>query len=146
MSPRSSLFCARCIQSTPSHPTSQRSVLIYSHLRLGLRSGLFPRVPHVNYKGILFMHTHTHNIVCREKLYCTSVCRHVVKFQKLWAIVVTNINAWFPAHWLEINLTTRLSPRGPTQRPPSHLSRCGVLLEFRFTLCFVGQTSSCRTE
>jgi hypothetical protein len=34
---------ARCIQSTPSHPTDLRSMLILSsHLLLGLPSGLFP--------------------------------------------------------------------------------------------------------
>ena len=37
-----SLFGASCIQSTPSYPTSCRSILILSsHLRLGLPSGLF---------------------------------------------------------------------------------------------------------
>jgi len=34
---------ARCIQSTPSHPVSPRSILILSfHISLGLPSGLFP--------------------------------------------------------------------------------------------------------
>jgi len=38
-----SLSWARSIQSVPSHPTSWRSILILSsHLRLGLPSGLFP--------------------------------------------------------------------------------------------------------
>jgi hypothetical protein len=38
-----SLFWAKSIQFIPSHPTSQRSILILStHLRLGLPSGLFP--------------------------------------------------------------------------------------------------------
>ena len=38
-----SLSWARSIQSTPPHPTSWRSILLlYSHLRLGLPSGLFP--------------------------------------------------------------------------------------------------------
>jgi hypothetical protein len=37
-----SLSWARSIQSLPSHPTSLRSILILStHLRLGLPSGLF---------------------------------------------------------------------------------------------------------
>jgi hypothetical protein len=37
-----SLSWARCIQSTPSHPISLRSILILpSHLRLGLTNGLF---------------------------------------------------------------------------------------------------------
>jgi hypothetical protein len=38
-----SLSSARSIQSIPSHPISLRSILILStHLRLGLPSGLFP--------------------------------------------------------------------------------------------------------
>jgi hypothetical protein len=38
-----SLSWARSIQSIPSHPISLRSILILStHLRLGLPSGLFP--------------------------------------------------------------------------------------------------------
>jgi hypothetical protein len=38
-----SLSCGRSIPSTPLHPTSWRSILILSsHLRLGLPSGLFP--------------------------------------------------------------------------------------------------------
>ena len=38
-----SLFWASSIQPIPSHPTSWRSILIlFSHLRLGLPSGLFP--------------------------------------------------------------------------------------------------------
>ena len=37
------LSCAKAIQSMPTHPTSWRSILILSsHLRLGLQSGLFP--------------------------------------------------------------------------------------------------------
>jgi hypothetical protein len=37
------LSLARPIQSTPPHPTSPRSILILpTHLRLGLPSGLFP--------------------------------------------------------------------------------------------------------
>jgi len=40
-----SLSWARCVQSTPSHPISQRSILILSsHLFLGLLSGLFLQV------------------------------------------------------------------------------------------------------
>jgi hypothetical protein len=40
-----SLFWASSIQSIPPHPTSWRSILLlYSHLRLGLPSGLFPQV------------------------------------------------------------------------------------------------------
>jgi hypothetical protein len=39
----SSLSWASSIQSTPSHPISLRSILIlFTHLRLGLPSGLFP--------------------------------------------------------------------------------------------------------
>ena len=43
-----SIYCASSIQSTPLHSTSWRSILILSsHLRLGLSSGLFPlRFPH----------------------------------------------------------------------------------------------------
>ena len=38
-----SLFLTSSIQSTPSHPTSWRSILtLSSHLRLGLPSGFFP--------------------------------------------------------------------------------------------------------
>ena len=37
-----SLFSASSIQSVPPHPTSWRSILLSSHLRLGLPSGLFP--------------------------------------------------------------------------------------------------------
>ena len=37
-----SLSCASPIQSTYPHPTSWRSILISTHLRLGLPSGLFP--------------------------------------------------------------------------------------------------------
>jgi hypothetical protein len=38
-----SLFRARSIQSMPPHPASRRSILLLSsHLRLGLRSGLVP--------------------------------------------------------------------------------------------------------
>ena len=38
-----SLFWASSIQSIPPHPTSWRSILILSsHLRLGLRNGIFP--------------------------------------------------------------------------------------------------------
>ena len=37
-----SLSWASSIQSIPPHPTSWRSILILSHLRLGLPSGLFP--------------------------------------------------------------------------------------------------------
>ena len=36
------IFWARPIQSVPIHPTSWRCFLIFSHLRLGLASGLFP--------------------------------------------------------------------------------------------------------
>ena len=44
-----SLSWARSIQSMPPHPTSWRSILISSHLSLGLPSGLFPlRFPHQN--------------------------------------------------------------------------------------------------
>jgi len=40
-----SLFWVRSIQSIPPHPTSWRCILILSsHLRLGLSSGLFPTV------------------------------------------------------------------------------------------------------
>jgi hypothetical protein len=40
---RLSLYWARSIQSIPPHPTYWNSILIlYSHLRLGLPSGLFP--------------------------------------------------------------------------------------------------------
>ena len=39
---RLSLSWARSIQSLPPHPTSWRSILISSHLCLGLPSGLFP--------------------------------------------------------------------------------------------------------
>ena len=43
--PYLSLFWASSIHSVPPHPTSWRSILIlYSHLSLGLRSGLFPSV------------------------------------------------------------------------------------------------------
>jgi hypothetical protein len=39
------LSWARPIQSTPPHPTSQKSIIIlFTHLRLGLPSGLFPSV------------------------------------------------------------------------------------------------------
>ena len=37
-----SLSWASSIQSIPAHPTSWRSILIFSHLRLALPSGLFP--------------------------------------------------------------------------------------------------------
>jgi hypothetical protein len=38
-----SVSCATCIQSSPSHPISLRSILIlFSHLLVGLPSGLFP--------------------------------------------------------------------------------------------------------
>ncbi|PNF42139.1 hypothetical protein B7P43_G10280 [Cryptotermes secundus] len=38
-----SLSSARSIQSIPSHPISLRSILLlFTHLRLGLPSGLFP--------------------------------------------------------------------------------------------------------
>jgi hypothetical protein len=38
-----SCCCARCIQSTSSHPISLRSIpILSSHLRLGPSSGLFP--------------------------------------------------------------------------------------------------------
>jgi len=44
-----SLSWASLIQSKPSHPTSWRSILILSsHLRLGLPSGLSLRFPHQN--------------------------------------------------------------------------------------------------
>jgi hypothetical protein len=37
------IFCGRSIQSMPLHATTQRSILIlFSHLRVGLPSGLFP--------------------------------------------------------------------------------------------------------
>jgi hypothetical protein len=37
------LPCARLIQSTPSKPTFLNFILmLFSHLRLGLQSGLFP--------------------------------------------------------------------------------------------------------
>jgi hypothetical protein len=47
-----SLSWVRWIQSTPSHPTSLRSILISSHLRLGLRLGVFPSsfMPKILYK------------------------------------------------------------------------------------------------
>jgi len=53
-----SLFWVRCIHSTPSHPVSLRSILILSsHLRLGLPSGLFPAgfVPRILYVFIIFL-------------------------------------------------------------------------------------------
>ena len=44
-----SLSWAISIQSIPQHPTSWRSILIlFSHLRLGLPSGLFPPGFHTN--------------------------------------------------------------------------------------------------
>ena len=55
-----SLSSARSIQSIPAHPTSWRSILILSsHLRLDLPSGLFPlRFPHRNPVYVSpFLHT-----------------------------------------------------------------------------------------
>ena len=46
---RLSLSCARSIQSMPPHPTSWRPfVILLSHLRLGLPSGIFPQAPPSN--------------------------------------------------------------------------------------------------
>ena len=54
-----SLSSARSIQSIPPHPTSWRSILILSsHLRLGLSSGLFPwRLPTKTRFASLLSHT-----------------------------------------------------------------------------------------
>ena len=65
-----SLSCASSIHSTPPLPTSWRSILILSsHLRLGLPSGLFPSgfTTKTLYTPLLsntyihtYIHTHTH--------------------------------------------------------------------------------------
>ena len=58
-----SLSCASPIQSTYPHPTSWRSILILStHLRLGLPSGLFPSgfPTKTLYAPLSHTHTHTH--------------------------------------------------------------------------------------
>ena len=53
-----SLSWASLIQSKPSHPTSWRSILILSsHLRLGLPSGLSLRFPHQNPVQATLPHT-----------------------------------------------------------------------------------------
>jgi hypothetical protein len=55
-----SLFWARSIQSIPSHPIYLRSILIlFTHLRLGLPSGLFPSgIPtNILYTFLFFPHS-----------------------------------------------------------------------------------------
>jgi hypothetical protein len=81
-----SLSWARVIQSTPSHPISLRSILILStHLRLGLPSGLLPSgFPSNILFAFLFSPTRSQ----------TTTCIFLVGFQVLTAVIMKSSIVW----------------------------------------------------
>jgi len=65
-----SLSWTRPIQSIYSHPTSWRSILISTHLSLGLPSGLFPSGTQGNYIGYMFQLLINHlQVYCVTRRY-----------------------------------------------------------------------------
>jgi hypothetical protein len=73
------LSWARSIQSIPSHLISQRTILILStHLRLGLRSGLFPSgFPTSNHHSKVFKFTSRNFTLCLKKR--SNYVQHLLK-------------------------------------------------------------------
>jgi hypothetical protein len=86
-----SLSWGRPIQTTPLHPTCTRSILIlFTHLRLGLSSGLSPSgFPTNNLYAFLFTHScYIHRPSHSPRLYYSDYTWRRVQIMKLYVFVV----------------------------------------------------------